>query len=486
MMISIHSRKIATSFVIVLSLSLVMIIFDLSRMKLMQSKLDIITQEHNVKSALMMSVRHNSYERQISLRNILLTQDPFERDKEKALFNSFAAKIANSINKFSSMPLDESEKKILAGINAAMALTYSVQINLIERSIYGEENKIAKEALQSAFESQTIFASKVEQMIMLQKEATNKAVSDAKKSYHSAKSSVYILGGSALLLGFLVAVFVIRLTESQAHDVNEAMSEIEKSNDLLEHRVHQRTEELAQARDDALASSKSKDIFLSTMSHELRTPLNVMVGYSELLTEIAAEEGNKKLIPDLNKIHDAAQHQLELINSVLDMSKIEEGKLEIHPVDFDIEVLIYEVEAVAKPLMQKNNNKFKVNCVPNIGKMYSDNVRIRQILLNLLNNAAKFTEQGQVLLNISKDEKGDEITFSVHDTGVGINDSYMSELFEKFNQEDGSVTRHYDGSGLGLSISKQLSKQLNGDITVMSEKEKGSCFTLTLPVIYIE
>ncbi len=486
MMISRPSQKIAISFVVVLSLSLVMIIFDLSRMRIMQSKLDIITQEHNIKSGLMVAIRHGSYERQVSLRNILLMHDPFERDEEKIIFDSYAVKIANARNKFSSMPLNKIEQKILDGINAAMALTYGAQIYLIETSIYGEEEEITKETLQRAFFTQEIFIGKVEQMIMLQNEATKKAVMGARESYQSAKSSVYILGGSALLLGLLVAIIVIRFTESQARDVNNAMAEIEQSNSLLEHRVQKRTEELAQARDDALASSKSKDVFLATMSHELRTPLNVIIGYSELLTEMAAEEGNNKLVPDLNKIHDAAQHQLELINSVLDMSKIEEGKLEIHPVDFDVEMLMYEIDAVAKPLMLKNNNTFEVNGMPGIGMMYSDNIRIRQILLNILSNAAKFTEHGQVFLSVSKDQKGDEITFAVQDTGVGIPDSYVSELFEKFNQQDGAVARHYDGSGLGLSISKQLSKQLNGDITVTSKKENGSCFTLTLPVIYIE
>ncbi len=471
---------------IVLGLSLAMIIFDLSRMNIMQSKLDAITKEHNVKSGLMMSMRHGIYERQVSLRNIMLMDDPFERDEGRANFNSYALNIVNARNRFSQMSLNEKEKKLLAEINASMILAYRAQINLIDSSIYDDKVKITQKELQKAFNTQEVFFSKVKQMIMLQKEATTKAVIDAEQSYIAAKTSVYILGGSALLFGLFVAFLVIRLTESQAHDVNEAMSEIEKSHNLLEHRVEKRTEQLAQARDEALASNKSKDNFLANMSHELRTPLNIILGYSELLEEVSVEEGYKKLCPDLNKITHAARHQLELINSILDISKIEEGKLQIHPIDFDVEKLLNEIEEATRPLISKNNNAFKINCMHGIGMMYSDNMRIRQILLNLLSNAAKFTKQGLISLNVSKDTKSNEIEFEVEDTGVGIPETYMSDLFDKFTQEDNSTTRNYGGSGLGLSISKQLSQQLNGDISVISEKGKGSCFTLKLPIIYIE
>lgn len=486
MMISRHSRKIAISFAVVLALSLAMIIFDLSRMRLMQEKLDVITTEHNVKSSLMMSMRYGIYERQVSLRNILLMSDPFERDEGKTHFNSYALNIISARNAFSKIPLNSKEKKLLEEINAAMVLAYRAQVNLIDRSIYDTEKKITQADLLFTFKSQEVFMEKVKQMIELQRDATKEAVMDAAKSYQAAKSSVYILGGSALLFGVFVALLVIRLTESQARDVNNAMSEIEESHNLLEERVKKRTKELAQARDDALASNKSKDVFLANMSHELRTPLNIILGYCELLEEVAEDEGRKKLIPDLKKIQHAAHHQLGLINSILDISKIEEGKLDINAIDFDVEKLLSEIEVATKPLMSKNNNDFKINCMHGIGMMYSDNMRIRQILLNFLSNAAKFTEQGEISLNISKDIKGDEIMFEVKDSGIGISEVYMKDLFKKFTQADSSTTKKYGGSGLGLSISKQLCTLLNGSIIVTSEVGKGSCFTLTLPIVYIK
>lgn len=249
--------------------------------------------------------------------------------------------------------------------------------------------------------------------------------------------------------------------------------------------MHKRTDELAQARDDALASNKAKDYFLASMSHELRTPLNIIVGYSELLEEDAIDEGNKKLATDLNKILSAAHHQLVLVDSILDISKIEEGQLEIHPIDFDVEKLLVEIDAAVKPLMAKNNNTFNINCMHGIGMMYSDNMRIRQILLNLLSNAAKFTEQGMISLNIFKTINDDKITFEVQDSGIGISNDYMKDIFKKFTQADSTTTRKYGGSGLGLSISKQLINMLKGDITVNSIEGKGSCFTINLPISYI-
>lgn len=455
-------------------------------MSIMNEKLDVIVKEHSIKTNLMMTMRHGIYERQVSLRNILLMKDTFERDEGKKIFNSHAIDILDARNKFSKMNLNYEEKSLLEEMNTAMQLAYSAQINFIDKSIYNEELEITQDDIKTTFLAQEFFSNKIKKMIKLQKDATEEAVMDAHASYNAAKNSVYMLGGGAFLIGIFVTLFIIRLTESQAREVNKAISELKESHDRLEERVEQRTEQLALARDEALAFNKDKDTFLATMSHELRTPLNIIIGYSEILEEIAQEEKVKHFIPDLKKIQSAANHQLKLVNSILDISKIEEGKLDVHAIDFDIENLLTEIDAAAKPLMLKNDNKFDVKCSHGIGMMYSDNMRIRQILLNLISNAAKFTSQGSITLNVEKDNEGDNIIFEVQDTGVGIPDNYINKLFDKFTQEDSSTTRRYGGSGLGLSISKQLAMLLKGDITVQSEKGKGSTFSLSLPIIYIE
>lgn len=486
MTISKQSQKIAISFVIVLGLSLAMILFDLSRMNLMQSKLDAIIKEHTVKSELMSALRNGLYERQIRLRNIILMKDPFERDDEAAKFNLYENKVVSARNKFLSMKLSKEEKQLFEKINAAMIVAHRAQLTLIEDSIYHDDKEINHKVIGDAFSPQKVVVDMVAQMIALQKTATQRAVFDAEKSYSEAKTSVYLLGGSALTIGIIVALIVLRLTESQVRSVNEAMSEIEESRHLLEERVAQRTKELALARDDALASNKAKDIFLANMSHELRTPLNIILGYSELLEEDAVDEGNHKIAADLKKIQHAAQLQLQLVDSILDIARIEEGQLIINSIDFDVEKLLYEIEQAAKPLMFKNNNTFTINCMHGIGMMYSDNMRIRQILLNLISNAAKFTQHGMISLNVTKDVNSDVIEFKVQDTGIGMSECYLKEVFKKFTQADSSTTRKYGGSGLGLAISKQLSNQLNGDITVTSEEGKGTFFLLTIPIVYSE
>jgi len=481
-----HSKKIAISFALVLGLMLVMMVFDLSRMHTMQSKLDSIVKEHAVKANLMVKMRHGIYERQVSLRNILLMNDVFDRDLTKTKFNNFALGIITARNEFASMQLDDEEKNILEEINSSMVRAYNAQISLIDTSIYNEEKIITEDDLQKTFITQEHFIEKLKKMILYQSNGTRKAVMDATESYSEAKRSVFILGGSALLFGSIIAFFIIRLTESQAKDVDEAMSQLEASHLRLEERVRIRTRELADARDDALASNKAKDTFLATMSHELRTPLNIIVGYSELLEEVAGDIDTGSLVDDLQKIQAAAYHQLKLINSLLDISKIEEGQLEITEEDFDVEILIEEINSAAQPLMEKNNNIFTIKCANGIGMMYSDSMRIRQILLNILSNAAKFTFNGKVELNISKENKGDVIVFTIKDTGIGISDEYIESLFDEFTQEDSTTTRKYGGTGLGLSISKKLAKLLNGDITVESRKDIGTCFRLALPIIYVE
>lgn len=484
MKISKQSQKIALSFVIVLALALVLVLFDLSRMSHMQSKLDAITNEQNTKVELMNEIRNGLYERQVRLRTFLLLQDPFERDEAATLFNSYENNISFARNKFTKMVLSQEENEVFDEIKAAMVPAYRAQLKLIEDSIYHVEKAISAEMISNAFAPQALVMAKVSKMIKLQKDATKKAVQDAEKSYAEAKISIYTLGGSALLFAILVASYVVRLTEQQIRSANSAMSELEESRHSLEDRVNERTEELAKLRDEALALNKAKDVFLANMSHELRTPLNIIMGYSELLEEDAIEDGHKKFINDLKKIQHAASHQLTLINSILDISKIEEGQLDINPVDFDVDKLLYEIDEAAKPLMSKNENSFKINCTHGIGMMYSDNVRIRQILLNLLSNAAKFTKQGSISLIVNKNDDSSKITFEVKDSGLGISEAYMNDIFKKFTQEDSSTTRQYGGTGLGLSISKQLSNILKGDITVESEEGKGSSFTLTLPTVY--
>ena len=254
-----------------------------------------------------------------------------------------------------------------------------------------------------------------------------------------------------------------------------------------------RERELAEARAAAEAANRSKSAFLANMSHELRTPLNAIIGYSEMLMEDAEDLGQEDSIPDLQKILAAGKHLLVLINDVLDLSKIEAGKIEFYLETFDVSNMIEDVISTIQPLVDKNGNTLKVNYSNDLGTMHADLTKVRQVLFNLLSNACKFTDQGTVSLDVTRESpltspresgeiKGREwLTLSVRDKGIGMTEEQMDKLFQAFSQADASTSRNYGGTGLGLAISKRFCQMMGGDITVESEYGKGSTFTIRLP-----
>jgi len=242
--------------------------------------------------------------------------------------------------------------------------------------------------------------------------------------------------------------------------------------------------ELLRARQDAEAANSAKSQFLAHMSHELRTPLNAIIGYSEMVEEEVADVGHPELAPDLQKIRSAGRHLLALINDILDLSKIEAGKLELFVETFDVRDTVRDVTTTIRPLVEKNGNTLEVRCGDALGEMRSDLIKVRQTLLNLLSNACKFTDHGTITLTAAREANGDGedwLVFSVADTGIGMTPAQTAKLFEAFAQADASTARRYGGTGLGLAITRRFCRMMGGDVLVASETGKGSTFTVRLP-----
>ena len=241
--------------------------------------------------------------------------------------------------------------------------------------------------------------------------------------------------------------------------------------------------ELARARDAADLASEAKSAFLSTMSHELRTPLNAIIGYSEMLAEDAEAGAQPALAADLAKIRRAGRHLLALINDLLDLSKIEAGRMALHLERFGVAEMLDDVAVSVQPLVARNGNTLELACAADAGVMVADLTKVRQILLNLAANASKFTERGHIGLAVSRSRTrtGDWLVFEVRDTGIGMTPAQLARLFQPFVQAETSTARAYGGTGLGLTIARRFCRLMGGTVTVDSEPGRGSCFRVRLP-----
>ena len=332
----------------------------------------------------------------------------------------------------------------------------------------------------------------------LTNELVNKAEADvvagieaSGEAYRTSQTIViaFVVGAIALalILGRTISWSLIgpireidaRLSEIASGDFTQRVA-VGNRDELgaLAANVNRTSEQLGDLYRQLEMASEHKSAFLASMSHELRTPLNAIIGYSEMLYEAAQDEGQEEFLPDLAKIRDAGRHLLGLINDILDLSKIEAGKMDLYLEEVDLAGLIEEVRSIVEPLMMANANRLEIVCPAAVGMFYTDRTKLKQSLLNLLSNAGKFTHEGRVKLEVRPALS--EISFIVSDTGIGMTEEQQGRLFQAFSQADASTTRQYGGTGLGLAISKHFCEMLGGSIAVESAPGRGSTFTITL------
>jgi signal transduction histidine kinase len=282
----------------------------------------------------------------------------------------------------------------------------------------------------------------------------------------------------------------LALTRAMADQLGVALEMFRLLSEQRRHAAH-----LLALKDEAEAASRAKSAFLANMSHELRTPLNAILGYSEILQEEAREQGLTRMVPDLDRVASAGRHLLALISNVLDLTKIEAGRMDIEPQPVEVSALVAEVIPLVMPLLGANRNQLDVICAPDLGAITADPVKLRQSLLNLLANAAKFTEGGLVRLRVYRTPAADEanpqarlasrqaawMVFEVQDSGIGMSPEQLARLFEPFTQADVSTTRRYGGTGLGLALTKRFCQLMGGDVRAESALGQGSTFTIRLP-----
>jgi signal transduction histidine kinase/DNA-binding response OmpR family regulator len=358
---------------------------------------------------------------------------------------------------------------------------------------------------------QTISAGLRNQVASLVQEAEREATATTALSARAIESSrfwlIVIAAASLVIAGLIVWLFVLRYVAARLTALADSMLAIARgeletpipaakadelgdmSRTLAVFRDNSREiraakEEAERAKAEAEAASRTKSAFLANMSHELRTPLNAIIGYSEILVEDATDRGDDTTVGDLEKIQGAGKHLLGLINGILDLSKIEAGRMDIYLEQIYLTKLIDEVRTIVEPLVAKSGSKLVTVCAPDIGSLRTDLTKLKQGLINLLSNAAKFTKEGTVTIAVSREQPPQgpsRFIFRVSDTGIGMTEEQVGRLFQAFTQADSSTTRNYGGTGLGLTITRHFATMLGGTIEVASKPGEGSTFTLVLP-----
>jgi len=410
------------------------------------------------KTEFIFNMRDAASQRALSLYRMSVLADPFEQDEEYLRFRKQAENFIKARLAFADV--GETEQELAAWRAAQPVIQQGTTSQTMAADVITEGDIAAANELMvnTVIPNQNQVLSHLTGMLNLQKKHVAAELAAVTAQNNRVYIQVSLLCGFALILGAIITFLVIKTSAKSEQKLILAQQESQEAN-------------------------QHKSLFLANMSHELRTPLNAIIGYSEMLQEEAANLSEPSFASDLNKIHSSGQHLLSLINDILDVSKIEAGKMEVFPEDFNLALLVEAVSHTIQPLLSKNENSLEFTISEFDENMYTDVTKLRQILFNLLSNANKFTAQGKIYLSASRFTAHNEpwIKVAVKDTGIGMNEKQIDKLFSPFTQADSSTTRNFGGTGLGLTISKHFCEIMGGNISVESESGVGSTFSICIP-----
>ena len=438
-----------------------------------QEDLEEILGAHKEKMSLVVEMRNAARARTMRLSNMILFEDPFDKDEEYLEFNKFGAEFVRARLKLLEHTLTTKEKEFLNEQGKFTEPAVNVQRQIVDL-VYADNMEQAHKLLTGqAIPLQDRVMEQLTHLYEYQESSLDTAIEQAEQNYNTIRNWILIFSIVAGVIGSFVAMFII-WRNKQASKVRENyLRQIEHANSQLE-----------LERNRAEKANNSKSQFLANMSHELRTPLNAIIGYSEMLKEEFEDDDLPKVYSDdCDRIHDSGEHLLHLINEVLDLSKIEAGKMTVASSSFRVDTLVNSVIDIISPLAEKKGNRVEVDYRHGEANLTTDDTKLKQVLMNVVSNANKFTENGIIKLVVkSTVENGIRwIAFKVQDNGIGIPEDKLQNIFEPFEQADDSNTRSFEGTGLGLTITKRFCEMLNGSVWIESKLGKGTAIHIKIP-----
>ncbi len=438
---------------------LLLVVFGATALFYMQSMYGSVSQlvdVHLKKTALTYTMRDVMRERMVSMNAISGMKDPYARDAELIHFYRLSGHYRVATQKLRRLPMSATEQSLYDKLMLAALVTQPLARRVTELLVAEASDADLRRAMTVVAPEQRKMLSLLETLVQKHQQAAKDTQQQAGQQYRQIMVLLVLLGTAAMVFVALMATIATR-------------------------HVQERNEALRQQNRILARATREKSEFLANMSHEFRTPLNSIIGYSEILEEDAGALGETIMRDDLQKIRYASYHLLGLINEVLDLSKIEAGRMQLAREVFAVSEVVEAVTATVQPLIQQNDNRLEVRLPTDIGDMCGDALKLRQILYNLLANACKFTHNGRIMLEMSRSQSGgrDWVLFRVEDDGIGIAKDQLNSLFTPYNQVSGH--QNYGGTGLGLSISKRFCELMGGKISVVSELDLGTAFLIQIP-----